>query len=682
MALKLKPAHYRADIDGLRALAVLSVVVYHAFPQALPGGFVGVDVFFVISGYLISGILLEQIGTQRFDLGDFYQRRIRRIFPALCVVLACCWGMGYVALFPEEFRQLGSQIASGASFTSNFALWGASGYFDTDAAVKPLLHLWSLGIEEQFYIFWPLLLWLISKTRLGYFTPLGLVVIGSFGMNLWLAGTDQVADFYSPIARAWELGLGALLALSRVSDSAAKKPWMRNVLSVSSLLGLLAACLFERAAHYPGVAALLPTTASAGLLIAGSQAFVNRKFLSTRVLVAVGLISYPLYLWHWPLLSYARIVTGETPGIGLRLMLVALAFLCAWLTYRWIELPARFGSQRALKTVGAVGAMIALAVIGQGTFLHHGDAQRPVVAMNPIADIATSGTTDPHAIDGCYLSQQERIAINGCLADRREMPRFALIGDSKADALASGLIDTSLPGARWAFFGNNCRGADCNSTILLSQHDYPQSFKLTRMILDSIEAHPELHTIVIANAKRTMFKLVNNFSIDELPQTPYEDLAFDAFDHAVSELIDHGREVYLLIDNPTLLHPEDCSQRVTSLAPLNVLLGLPHTPAGCAMTFAHFRSLSAPYDRLMTRIVRRHPQHLHVIDPRDIYCDEARDLCPVVRDGHRLYGGSDHIAYETARLVGMRINALLAQAQATTAPERVGASLRSGPLGH
>jgi len=212
---------YRADIDGLRALAVIAVIGFHAFPQAVPGGFIGVDLFFVISGFLISTILYENLIAHSFSFTDFYARRIRRIFPALMVVLASAYAIGWFVLLPDEYAQLGKHIAGGAGFIENFLLWHESGYFDNAAETKPLLHLWSLGIEEQFYIVWPILLWLAYRARLNLLSLTILIGGASFILNLWgtQVSPNPVATFYSPQTRFWELLMGAVLAYTTLYPS-------------------------------------------------------------------------------------------------------------------------------------------------------------------------------------------------------------------------------------------------------------------------------------------------------------------------------------------------------------------------------------------------------------------------------------------------------------------------------
>ncbi len=357
-------AAYRPDVDGLRAIAVLAVLAYHAFPDLLPGGFVGVDVFFVISGFLISGILLSDLDRGKFSLRKFYARRVRRIFPALLVILAACGIFGWFALFPDEFQQLGKHIAGGAAFASNLTLWGETGYFDNAAETKPLLHLWSLGIEEQFYIAWPLLLFGAYRLRWSVLTFLPLLALASFLVNV--VGLDRypTATFYSPASRAWELAIGGILAgfaskgidlfggpslrsLSSLRPLESRgSPLRRSLFSTAGLaLLLLSLVRISEATPFPGWWALAPTIGTALVLGAGADAWPNRFLLSSRPMVWIGLISYPLYLWHWPLLSFARIVESATPALVIRMAALVLSFGLATLTYLWVEKPIRFGGR-------------------------------------------------------------------------------------------------------------------------------------------------------------------------------------------------------------------------------------------------------------------------------------------------------------------------------------------------
>ena len=340
---------YRPDIDGLRAFAVLSVVLYHAFPQMVRGGYVGVDIFFVISGFLISSILFAEMTEHRFSFTIFYGRRIRRIFPALAVCLAAVLAYGFVSLTPSELAQLGKHVFFGAGFLSNIVLWSESGYFDSAATYKPLLHLWSLGIEEQFYILWPALLWVVFRLKAKVGRLLAVLFLASFTINVALSITDISADFYLPVSRFWELLAGAGLAWRR---QIVLSPNVRSWISFAGLAALLtSAAFFTAEMRFPGWLALLPVAGAVAIILAGPEAAVNRVVFSNRAVVFVGLISYPLYLWHWPLISYAYVIRlGKAPTPLMATALVATSFLLAWATYRFIEYPVRFGAHRHRRT--------------------------------------------------------------------------------------------------------------------------------------------------------------------------------------------------------------------------------------------------------------------------------------------------------------------------------------------
>jgi peptidoglycan/LPS O-acetylase OafA/YrhL len=351
----------------MRAIAVLAVVVYHAFPRVLPGGFVGVDVFFVISGFLISTIIAGGLDAGRFSFATFYLRRVRRIFPALALVLACTVGAGWYILMSDEYAELGRQVAGGAGFVSNFLLWSGSGYFDNAADTKPLLHLWSLGIEEQFYIAWPPLLWAAYRWRLNRTVVAGVLAALSMGLGVVLSTTHPVAAFYSPLARCWELFAGALLAFAslrqRASAAAPTRRWT-SATGLALLAAGLATCSNLR--PFPGWQALLPVGGAVLLIAGGARAPINRHLLAHPVLVWIGLLSFPLYLWHWPLLVFARILHQDRPAQ--RLVLMLLAVLLAWLTVRLLERPIRASGES--RTQAAVLASLMLAVGAGGAVVY------------------------------------------------------------------------------------------------------------------------------------------------------------------------------------------------------------------------------------------------------------------------------------------------------------------------
>lgn len=381
---------YRPEIDGLRALAVLAVVVFHAFPGVLPGGFVGVDVFFVISGFLISGIIRRAVDDRAFSLADFYARRLRRILPALLVVLAACLLAGYVFWLADEWQALGRHTFAGALFHANVALAGEpdGGYFRALGQSTPLLHLWSLGVEEQFYLVWPLLFAALVRWTRWPMAGVGVLLAASFALNLaWLP--DAPADtYYLPFTRLWELLVGASLVGFR-------RPLGRGLAEGAALTGLgliaIACVAIDSASPFPGWWAWLPTLGAALVIAAGNEAAVNRVGLAARPVVWVGLISYPLYLWHWPMLVFGRAIWIDAQLWPGALLLVLASVALAVLTWRAIEGRVRHGRG----TLAPVMMLVALCAIAwAGDRVASGQVQSRLTRIVPSAPALINASRD------------------------------------------------------------------------------------------------------------------------------------------------------------------------------------------------------------------------------------------------------------------------------------------------
>jgi peptidoglycan/LPS O-acetylase OafA/YrhL len=340
---------YRKDIDGLRALAVLSTIAYHAFPNLVSSGFVGVDIFFVISGFLITKIILENLESNSFSFTEFYLRRIRRIFPALFLVLIVCYGFGWFALYASEFRGLGGHIAASAGFVQNFMLLNEINYFERSVDTKPLIHLWSLSIEEQFYLLWPAIIWILYKTRINLLAAILILVLTSFSVNIYSNESNPITAFYSPLSRFWELLVGALWACISLRNIQEVRQFSQAVLNKVSWVGLLLiaiAIFFSNKNSFPGWWALLPTVGAALLIFASSEASVNKLFLSNNAMVWLGVISYPLYLWHWILLSFGQIVSAGKLSDFHKIVLILVAIGLAYLTHRYWESLFRYKGKK------------------------------------------------------------------------------------------------------------------------------------------------------------------------------------------------------------------------------------------------------------------------------------------------------------------------------------------------
>lgn len=478
---------YRPDIDGLRAIAILSVVGFHASPTKVTGGFIGVDIFFVISGYLISTIIIGNLERNSFNFVEFYIRRINRIFPALLLVLIVCLAFGWFVLLADEYKQLGKHIAGGAGFISNIILWSESGYFDNAAGTKPLLHLWSLGIEEQFYIAWPLLLFLAWKKRFNLLSVTVVVAVISFALNIGETnGGHANTAFYSPQTRFWELLTGSALAyltLHKQNIFQKLKYWMDSrlrkiiyahapaaysniLLNIQSVFGgiLLAigVFIFTKELKFPGWWAVLPTLGAVLIISAGSKTWFNRVVLSNRLLVQFGLISFPLYLWHWPLLSFARIVEGQPPSSKIRIAAVLISIALAWLTYRLIENPIRYGNHSKAKMITLLTLVAVVGYIGFNAFKRDGlpfrDAARQVIIND--GDIGHV-MFQKYLYEKFYLCTPNNILREAmgygselvrCFQSRENQPiTIAIIGDSHAEHLFIGLAE-ALPRKNIAFY--------------------------------------------------------------------------------------------------------------------------------------------------------------------------------------------------------------------------------------
>jgi peptidoglycan/LPS O-acetylase OafA/YrhL len=364
-------ANYRADVDGLRAVAILSVIVFHAWPDALPGGFVGVDVFFVISGFLISGIILRALARKSFSILDFYSRRVKRIFPALITMMAGVALFGWLLLLPDEYELLGKHIATGGAFILNLSLFtDTREYFG--AIDSPLVHLWSLGVEEQFYLIWPVLLLLTSRMGRGQFLAIATLGLASFIANVVLASSHPLAAFYLPVCRLWELALGSALAYVELHGAAWKdfvpawvqragSPQIRATLGLALVLASFG--VLHSAMAFPGWWGLAPCGGAALIISAGRDSWVARHLLSHPVMVFVGLISYPLYLWHWPMLSFAHIADWRAFTPGVKMAAIAVSFVLAYLTYRYVERPIR-SSQRTRPLAAGLCTVMCACIAG------------------------------------------------------------------------------------------------------------------------------------------------------------------------------------------------------------------------------------------------------------------------------------------------------------------------------
>lgn len=447
---------YRPDIDGLRALAVLGVIGFHAFPGQVRGGFIGVDLFFVISGYLITTIILESIKNDSFSFANFYARRIKRIFPALILTMVVSAVFGWFALSDEEYKQLGSHIAAGAGFTSNILLWREAGYFDAAAEMKPFLHLWSLGVEEQFYLVGPLMLWMAWRVNLNLFSVILVIAIVSFYLNIQGISQEPVATFYSPQTRFWELLCGGLLAEMKLENSTFKKwgeYWLpasllavikKNVTqkmrSVFSIIGVcvivISYFIMSKEIKFPGLWAIIPVMGAALIISAGANTWINRTILSNKCLVSLGLISFPLYLIHWPIFAFARIILGSGVNLIFTTLAIFVSVILSQVVYKYIELPVRKKHNATL-----ILSLLCICVGLAGLFIQNNlTLVRTVIPDENAMSFRTTFFNQDGSIPdldavNCF-NEVNAFPLSVC--SRFKNPNIAIIGDSHAHALYGG----------------------------------------------------------------------------------------------------------------------------------------------------------------------------------------------------------------------------------------------------
>jgi peptidoglycan/LPS O-acetylase OafA/YrhL len=546
----LNHLEYRPDIDGLRAVAILAVISFHAFPNWLKGGFVGVDIFFVISGYLISSIILKNLECDRFSYIEFYVRRIKRIFPALILVLVATFLLGWYVLLFDEYKQLGEHIAASASFSSNFILWNESGYFDTASNTKPLLHLWSLAIEEQFYLIWPLVLGIAWKKKLNLLVTILFFAVVSFSFSILLVSNNPVAAFYSPLSRFWELILGGLLACQTLGAS--RNPSIHRTWKSFTGFTLIAiGILFIDDNHFfPGIKALIPTFGAYFMISAGPDGWVNKKILSNKVLVWIGLISYPLYLWHWPLLSLARIINDNAmPSKVVRISIIAISFSLAWLTFILIENKFRASTSKSSPIVLSI-LMIANSLIG---FLI---SNEKLVSRhsNPIINNVVRASMDWDYPDGL-----DAIKINGLklFLKKTGVEKVLFVGDSHIQQYSPRVIALAKTGNTKSTYFASAGGCPPIPNIVIDTNITCAAFVKAIIHYASIS---DIDSVVLGAAWNHYFisslHSINRnyyFSIGDKKinfKQEGKKLALVALESMLKQLV-ITKKVYFLLDNPS-----------------------------------------------------------------------------------------------------------------------------------
>lgn len=434
---------YRPDVDGLRALAVLPVVLFHMGVPGFFGGFIGVDVFFVISGYLITGIIARDLHAGRFSILEFYRRRVVRIFPALFVMLGVVSALAAWTLLPSELIRYGKALAATAGFGSNFVFYAESGYFEPDGHTKALLHTWSLAVEEQFYLFWPLILaGLHARAAASVRWISAAITVASFAFALWLLKWDPTAAFFLIPSRAWELMIGALIAVMPALP--ARHRLLREALALGGIIGILIGVKFYNAGvPFPGPAALLPCLGAAAIIVAGGAGTsLGAKLLSWRPVVFVGKISFSLYLWHWPVIVFVQVGLLMDQTWPVRAAELVASLLLAYLSWRYVEQPVRLGAVRFPTPRILGGAALAMALslaVGVAAIVSQGLPGRYNAHQLALANYENYDGDAAYRGGSCFVVGNDQKFDPACLNPRPGRATMLLLGDSHAAQLWPGL---------------------------------------------------------------------------------------------------------------------------------------------------------------------------------------------------------------------------------------------------
>lgn len=630
---------YRPDIDGLRAIAVLAVVFYHFGVGGLRGGFVGVDIFFVISGFLITGIISRELSERRFSFARFYERRIRRLFPALFVMLAVVAILAWFVFLPTDLILLGKSTLATVLFSSNIFFWQNSGYFDTSSELNPLLHTWSLAVEEQFYFAFPVFLTVASRVNRKLVVPLvWATVLLTLGMCIALQRYAPAATFYLSPFRAWELGVGALLALRGVSliESAALREgasWFGLVLVAGSIM------LIPAGTGFPGWYATFPVLGTALLLHAGSSgSSVVTRFLSTRPLVLVGLMSYSLYLWHWPVNVLASYLNALNPLGWTIVPLIGLSLLLAAASYRWVEKPfrlvpvgQRLPRQKLFWRTAIV--MMSLGVLGFGITLRSGwatrvpaevvalDRQRtPVIPFLDCEDMAFSGLDSGQATVSCLIGKPG------------DVPDTLVWGDSHVLAWAP-VLDVVMK--ETGHTGLLAFTSNCPPLIGVSERAKESCTAANMRVLNGLLGAPSIRHVIMVASWVKYTESPGPFSLEDVSE-PTQDMQDTVFHRAVVRtmglLSEESYRIWII--GPTPGAPADAPL----VAALRSRFGLKMAPG---KSYPVFRDKSSAFYSAVSAV-----DDVVVLDPAKQLCDSG--VCRYMEGRHLLYRDDGHLSIHGA----------------------------------
>ena len=601
---------YRAEIDGLRALAVLPVILFHAGFEWFSGGFVGVDVFFVISGYLITTIIISEMVEDRFSIIDFYKRRARRILPALFFMMAVCLPFAWLLLIPNELKDFGQSLVSVSIFSSNILFWIEAGYFDAAAELKPLLHTWSLAVEEQYYLLFPIFLLLTWRLGVKWIIfLLSIVFIISLGLAEW--ASNQItqpkiisASYFLLPTRAWELLVGVLIAFYLKSNTFLNSKMFNQIMSLIGIFMILYSVIaFDKNTPFPSLYTLVPVIGTALLILCSVQKTIVYNFLTIKPIAWLGLISYSAYLWHQPLFAFVRSSRLEDPSEFILMILCAVSIILAWFSYRFIETPFRDRSVTPsnIMVTTLIGGSIAFTSLG--LLLHFGDGFES--RLNYGENIRTIEKSPKG--DACHTVNTPCEYFEGT-------PKYATFGDSHVVELSYALAEHIKP---YGYSVQHYSYSGCKPN-LRAKESY--CYEWTANSIDRIINDARIEVVVMSYSLARI-KLEKQDSV-------WEDLLA-----IIEKFTDNGKKVYFLIQPPIL----DYS------VPKQILLNGSKQIIG-PNRFDWIQKNNFVFSRYNSL-----PKDLVILDAADVFCDDSS--CYGDDAGGFYYFDDNHISLYGARKI-------------------------------
>jgi len=626
---------YRAEIDGLRAVAVVPVILFHAGLSVARGGFVGVDVFFVISGYLITSIIVDQHQRGTFSLLEFYARRARRILPALFFVILCTIPFACLWMVPRQLRASSQSVAAVSVFASNFLFWFHSGYFDRLSAERPLLHTWSLGVEEQFYLLFPVTLLLVWRLGTRWLVSLIVAVaIVSLALAEYWQPLDASAAFYLLPTRAWELSIGVLCALSQFKQGQLKS----DALAALGLVLIAASVvLYDQTVPFPSLFTLLPVGGAAFVILFAKADTRTARLLAAKPLVGIGLISYSAYLWHHPLFALARIHSFEPPGTFTMLALAGLSLLLAFVSWRFVEQPVRQfrgGSpSRVLVVAAGVSALFFLA----GAWGHVTDGFRSVKTTPEQRNLLDMARYSPKRVECHTEGKNYRRPPDACEYFDGTV-RWAVLGDSHAVELAYAVAEQGRSAGvkvKHLSFSGCGPALDHNAAADVNCRNW------TRDAVAYLAGDPTIHTVIV-NYRLQVYLWGDQIGVfPQLPNTVDESVRNEYWRDLVGiarRLSDANKNVVLVLQAPELRrHVEEIIMEPGSRGDR------------VGVTRRWWNERKAFVDSHLSEL----PSSVRVVDPTDLFCDS--DNCYAVRNQQTLYYDGDHLSVIGASVVARRL---------------------------